>query len=263
VTRKKYRTAKIDTKIRHLGGATYECEEGQVDLSRFSPTQRKAIAKARKKAESLHGGHYFSLYFNGFFPRKDNCHRNAQIMAAYSGLPLTYHEGWTLYRYENGDVGFCYHSWNETQEGELFDTTWDFDFFKLTDWKLSSRPMRTRALLTQRDYKAQHSQLSAETIPLFMNYHSDSFLNRMGELLELGEVEDWLAPARAAPMFAEVPDERFELLARELVGSSASHFRHTGEMKAEILNMMNEKGIVKIQPFISKRLAIESGAVVL
>ena len=54
-------------------------------------------------------------------------------MCMYSGLDLSYWEGWVLYVYEDGQAGVCYHAWNEYADGSIMDVTWGFEFYPL--WK--------------------------------------------------------------------------------------------------------------------------------
>ena len=176
-------------------------EDGQLTLHRFSKKERRAIAKARKKSKKIESGLFCDLYFNGMFPRAMTCHRNSQLMALHSGLQLTYNEGWVLYRTRaNGEgVGICYHAWNEYEDGTVLDTTWDFEFYPITQMSLGTAQNTTDRLKLY--YAAGDRGVFDRTPPAsaearhelirgFINFHGDNFFFCQEEALYEALYED-------------------------------------------------------------------------
>jgi hypothetical protein len=242
-------------------------DDGQLTLQRFSKKERRAIAKARNKAKKIDSGFFWNLYCHGMFPRAMTCHRNSQVMCMLSGLQLTYNEGWVLYRTGENEkgLGICYHAWNEYEDGTVLDTTWDFEFYPVTQMSLGTAEDCADRL---REYYAAGDKLVfnrtalggtvSPTVALrgFMKFHGDNFFFCQEKAL-FGDGDDSISNKDL--LTSKVWDvlesnERFKdceiLNAEETVELMyemvADHMKHTVVLRSTIIESLAEAGVVEL-----------------
>ena len=254
--RKQYRDPKRLGKVDVRGNRTFQMEDGQVALNRFTTKERKAIVKARRKAKKLHGGTFWDEYCTGYFPRKDNCHRNAQIMTMYSGLELSYNEGWTLYRYKHGDVGFCYHAWNEYDDGRILDTTWDFEYYPISHITLGTAQDAPRLLREHYDGGSPDlfnrapptdAQERFEKINKFLQYHADNFIFSQDLERSMNEIaESVLKVFVENEVFHDLGMTDAMRTASGIVDSTRAHLLHTYQYRADAMGTLIQRGFIQV-----------------
>jgi len=244
--------------------------EGQVSLQRFTTKERRAIVKARNKAKKVHKKSFWGLYCNGVFPRRQNCHRNSQIMTMYSGLRLTYNEGWVLYRYgtQTDECTICYHAWNEYEDGRVLDTTWDFEFYPITQMRLGN-PANSGQIV-KAHYEAGCISLFHRTPPTdeddrlkviegFIKFHGENFIFSQNEALMEGYVHNESDPEEHALMMTErvmkcfnrhieldglTYDDAKRVLSI-MVDLDTDHMKHLIMERAVVMSLLMEHGYVK------------------
>jgi hypothetical protein len=259
-------------------------EDGQLTLHRFSKKERRAIAKARKKSKKIESGLFCDLYFNGMFPRAMTCHRNSQLMALHSGLQLTYNEGWVLYRTRaNGEgVGICYHAWNEYEDGTVLDTTWDFEFYPITQMSLGTAQNTTDRLKLY--YAAGDRGVFNRTPPAsaearhelirgFINFHGDNFFFCQEEALYEALYEDGddsrsdrasltakvLKTFKASEVFNDVGYVNAKNISKMIFELISDHKKHSVSLRATIMKALEEAGVVQVtvNELVSEKLINE------